>query len=164
MTATPPQTPLQTTPGTRTLLMLLLAACLLASALLLPRLLASSQPPDLITEPGCDLSAGPCSSRAAEQSMTLALSSGPAQAGSTVQFSLQLKAVPAQAVWLQLEGRDMYMGINRIPLEKSADSPGLWHGTTELAICTTELMQWQVRVEATAAATPITALFEFSSQ
>ncbi len=152
------------TPKSHPLLLLLLAAIVLACILLLPPLLTASQPPSLITEPGCDLSDSPCASRAGEQSMLLELSSGPAQAGRTVEFSLQLQAIPAQAIWLQLEGRDMYMGINRLQLQQADDTPGLWRGATELAICTTERMLWQVRVEALAPTSPITAIYEFSAQ
>lgn len=96
--------------------------------------------------------------------MTLALTSGPARAGEIVQFSLQLEGIQPESVALQLEGRDMYMGINRLQLEEAADQPGLWLGSTELAICTTHLMQWQARVEAQAGTAPVIAHYEFSAQ
>lgn len=146
------------------LIILLTGACLLASVILLPRMMASPQAPSLSTAPGCDLSAGPCTSQGAERSMTLTLASGPARAGDTVQFSLQLKGIQPRSVTLQLEGRDMYMGINRLQLEESADQPGLWLGSTELAICTTRLMQWRARIEAQTDTAPITAHYEFSAQ
>jgi hypothetical protein len=156
----------ETSQTPRTLLMFTLTAvCLLASSLLLPRLLTTaSQAPSLAMVPNCDLSVAPCTSRSNDQAMTLELVSGPALAGEALQFSLQLEGIHARSVTLQLEGRDMYMGINRLQLTESADQPGLWRGRTKLAICTTEQMQWQARIEALGDTAPIIAHYEFSAQ
>ncbi|MCP8689918.1 hypothetical protein [Marinobacterium sedimentorum] len=150
----------------RSLLMLTLtAACLLASALLLPRLLTRAPAAaSVVTAPGCNLSVAPCTSRGDGLAMTLTLASGPALSGEELEFSLQLQGTRAQSISLLLEGRDMYMGINRLQLTESADQSGLWRGRTTLAICTTAQMPWQARIEALGDTTPIIAHYEFSAQ
>ena len=46
-------------------------------------------------------------------------------------------------VWVDLQGVDMYMGVNQFEL---VDTGNAWQGITELAVCTTGKMRWLARV------------------
>jgi hypothetical protein len=46
-------------------------------------------------------------------------------------------------VWVDLQGADMYMGVNQFEMEKSDHQ---WQGKTQLAVCTTGTMTWLAKV------------------
>ncbi|MFC6672564.1 hypothetical protein [Marinobacterium aestuariivivens] len=137
---------------------------LLAAIWLGPRLLAPPTAASLATPADCDLSAGPCRAAAGESALTLMLNPRQPRALEPLQFQVRTEALDADSISIVLEGRDMYMGYNRIELQPSPADPVLWTGTGELAICTTGEMIWLARVEAGTAGGPATARFEFSAR
>jgi hypothetical protein len=46
-------------------------------------------------------------------------------------------------VWVDLQGADMYMGVNQFELENIESQ---WQGQTQLAVCTTGTMTWIAKV------------------
>ena len=46
-------------------------------------------------------------------------------------------------VWVDLQGVDMFMGVNQFELVHTGNA---WQGITELAVCTTGKMRWLARV------------------
>lgn len=93
----------------------------------------------------CDLNSGSC--RAGQEGHALEFSLGPAPIASLkpLRAEVRLEGIKARAVTLLLEGRDMYMGLNETHLV-AQDGDGVWHGTTELAVCSTGRMVWRARL------------------
>ena len=80
-----------------------------------------------------------------------------------LEFRVRTEGMDTTTVNIQLEGRDMYMGINQLQLQPVPGEPGLWRGIGELAVCTTGEMIWQARVQA-AGSSNLNALFEFRAR
>lgn len=104
-----------------------------------------SAPALVLTPSACDLNRGSC--HAGQDGKTLEFSLGPAPIASLkpLRAEVRLKGIKARAVTLLLEGRDMYMGLNETRLV-AQDGSDQWHGTTELAVCSTGRMVWRARL------------------
>lgn len=113
-----------------------------------------------VSDPGCDLRAGSC---------TTALDDG-----HSVRFSIEPKAIPpllplvfrvdtlgftAQAVNVDLNGIGMHMGLNRVPL--SRHSEGYFTGTGSLSVCIRDVMEWEALVTLETEDAQISAPFRF---
>jgi len=145
------------------LLVLLLA--LLATVWLLPRWLAPPRVAELAPPAGCDLSAAPCRIEDGRRSVELELAPRQVRALEPLEFRVRTQGMDTTAVSIQLEGKEMYMGINQLQLQPVAGEPGLWRGVGELAVCTTGEMIWQARIRvATGHDGDLNALFEFSAR
>ena len=101
-------------------------------------------------DPDCDLRAGACSSQLA--------------GGATVNFSITPRSIPVieplqltvdieglkvEAVEVDFNGADMYMGFNRFQLARQDD--GIFTGEGRIPVCVREAMEWEARVRITAA-------------
>ena len=62
----------------------------------------------------------------------------------TFPVRVRLKGIQARQVTVDFQGVDMYMGYNRITLERQPD--GIYTGAAELVACATGRMQWQAEV------------------
>lgn len=91
----------------------------------------------------CDLHQQTCLSQQAEASVSLTLHPQPIPIAKPIQVEAQLQVLDAVKVELDISGINMYMGYNRVPLTADAIQPGRYHGTTMLAFCTNDVMQWQ---------------------
>lgn len=148
----------------------LIGAVLLAGVLFflvkLPDILVEPQQPILfaLTE-SCDLNTAQCTASQDNKSISLAIT--PQRIASLVPlvFSVTLTNINAQSVVLDIQGKDMFMGINQIKLSPSADGK-TWEGTTELAVCTTNTMFWRASISAYPDETsdPDKAIFEFEAK
>jgi len=119
---------------------------------------------DFITFPGCLLQAETC--HATLDDKTLSLSVEPKKIATLVPltFNVKINNISASKVVLDLNGKEMFMGINRTILHQVSDSN--WEGITELAVCTTGEMIWEasVKIYNQSDSTPLTATFEFSAK
>ncbi len=113
----------------------------------------------------CDLNTAPCTASDGDKSISLAIT--PQQIASLVPltFSVSLTNIDAHSVVLDIQGKDMFMGINQIKLSPSSDGKA-WEGVTELAVCTTDSMFWKasILVYPDATAIPDKATFEFEAK
>lgn len=91
----------------------------------------------------CDLHQQTCFSEQAEANVSLTLHPQPIPIAKPIQVEAQIKALDVVKVELDISGINMYMGYNRVPLTADAVQPGLYHGTSMLAFCTNDIMQWQ---------------------
>ncbi|MBY4677676.1 hypothetical protein [Marinobacterium arenosum] len=117
-----------------------------------------------LPSPDCDLSRQSCSAEADGRRISLSIDSSPVHAAVPLQFSARLDNVPAEQVMLDLQGRDMYMGINQVHLKPVAGQPGLWQGSAELAVCTTGEMVWQATLVAAGNGGQVSSQFEFKAK
>lgn len=132
----------------------------------LPEILdESKQPMAFSLEENCDLNTAPCTASDGNKSISLKIT--PQKIASLVPlvFSVSLTNIEAQNVVLDIQGKDMFMGINQIQLSPSSDGK-TWEGVTELAVCTTNSMFWQasILVYPNATAAPDKATFEFEAK
>ncbi|MCV6588772.1 MAG: hypothetical protein OIF57_07055 [Marinobacterium sp.] len=110
-----------------------------------------------VTQPGCNTGNG-------QQRIAMQLDTQRVRAATPLTFELKLDALPASQVMIDLQGRDMYMGINQVQMSPVEGKPGVWRGTTELAVCTTGEMVWQAKVVADTEQARVTTQFEFKAK
>lgn len=156
----------KTTQHIRILIMITLLSGILFFLLKLPIILSDLQQSiPFTTSENCDLKKTKCIAVKGDRSISLEII--PKNIGSLVPltFSVTLHNIEAQSILLDIQGKEMYMGINQIKLSP-ASGKNNWIGTTELAICTTGMMTWNASVLAYSdqSAEPDIATFEFESK
>ena len=135
------------------LLVLSLALSHLYKAQLLS--LVTDEPPSLqITPPPCDLNRSSCALPimtpvASEAPWTFSISPHPIPVSAPLVFTLTppervLPTNKPDAIWVDLSGDSMDMGLIRIQLQQQSD--GQWIGTGSIPICITGAMRWRARV------------------
>lgn len=111
----------------------------------------------------CDLSSGDCVALRGDISMRLSITPQPLVSLQPLMARLTLEGIVADEVLLELEGVDMYMGLNQTRLDPIPSSRH-WQGETELAVCTTGTMRWRARVTFLANEQIYSSHFEFDAQ
>jgi hypothetical protein len=131
----------------------------------LPDVLESTQSSQLLTivEP-CNLKKAHCEATDNHKSISLSVNPPSIPSMEPLTFTVRLGNLPAKTVVLELKGKEMFMGINKIQLSPLPDGI-TWEGTTELAVCVTGSMIWLASILAytDSTAEPHTATFEFES-
>lgn len=94
----------------------------------------------------CDLHTGACVASRGNQLLQLKLTPGPLQSLKPLTIEVRLQNLPARQVMLDLQGVEMYMGLNQTQLTQDPERPDIWTGTTELAVCTTGEMTWRASI------------------
>lgn len=94
----------------------------------------------------CDLHTGACLASRGNQQLQLRVIPGPLESLKPLEVEVRLQQLDAQQVMLDLQGVDMYMGLNQIHLVQDEERDDIWRGTTELAVCTTGEMTWRASV------------------
>lgn len=92
----------------------------------------------------CDLHQQTCYSQQGESRVALTLQPQPIPIAKPLQVEAQIEAIDAVKVELDISGINMYMGYNRVPLHAVAEQNEHYQGTSMLAFCTNDVMQWQV--------------------
>lgn len=90
----------------------------------------------------CDLHTQACTASNGTASVTLKISPSPIPIARPLGIEVELSGLKPTEVQLDISGVNMYMGYNRVPL--SSKKPGNWVGTSMLAFCTAEKMEWQI--------------------
>ena len=116
----------------------------LGSAIYLPQLLQDSPPQSRVLQaaPECELSQKFCIAKRDKQQIQVKIISPIISSASPLLFEVRLTNVEADQVMLDLKGRDMYMGLNQVMLNKVPGTTDRWQGETTLAVCTTGKMTW----------------------
>lgn len=121
----------------------------LAAVIYLPQLLQDAPPKSRILSaaPGCNLNTAlSCQASSEDRSIQLSFKDGNFHSMQPLPVEVVLKNIPADQVMLDLQGRDMYMGLNQNQLSPVAGKPGHWRGEITLAVCTTGEMIWKASV------------------
>lgn len=128
--------------------MLALIALVLIALVVLPQWVKEQQADDSVFIPPlpCDLHQGRCIASSGKQVLQLSLTPGPLVSMQPLSIEVRLQHFDARQVMLDLQGIEMYMGLNQTQLQQDPERPGVWHGTTELAVCTTGDMTWRASV------------------
>ncbi|MDG6773908.1 hypothetical protein QCB45_06155 [Thiomicrorhabdus sp. ZW0627] len=103
-------------------------------------------PPENVTQwplvEKCDLHHEVCTAQMDDASVTLKISPHPIPIAKPLGIEVSLNNLAAQKVELDISGVNMYMGYNRVTL--TSTKPDYFVGTSMLAFCTTQKMQWQI--------------------
>jgi len=94
------------------------------------------------TDPLCDLHQQSCTASEGEAKVTLKISPHPIPIARPLGIEVDVQGLSIQKMELDISGVNMYMGYNRVELKST--SPTRYVGTSMLAFCTTQKMQWQV--------------------
>ena len=90
----------------------------------------------------CNLHQQACTAEFHGQRITLDISPKPIPVAKPLTVKVDLGSLSAKSVEIDISGHNMYMGYNRVPL-KPVDAHH-WQGTTMLAFCTRDKMEWYV--------------------
>ena len=121
----------------------------LAAVLFLPQLLQNTPPTSRIlpTAPECNLNTSPrCLAGDGNHSIEIRFDDNNFQSMKPMPVEVHLNDLPADQVMIDLQGQDMYMGLNQVMLSPSPTQSGLWVGELTLAVCTTGEMTWKASV------------------
>jgi hypothetical protein len=134
----------------------------------LPHFLSQTNTPavrELRSEAQCDLTKGACYAKLDEIEITLSIEPKQFSSLKPLFFTAEISGLDVTEAILDLQGKEMYMGINQTPLTLNPNTR-VWTGVTELAVCTTGSMIWQASIIAREndQTTPIKATFEFVAQ
>ncbi|QJQ95474.1 MULTISPECIES: hypothetical protein [Halomonadaceae] len=92
----------------------------------------------------CDLHQAPCEAALGLQARLSLSLEGELSPLAILPMEVRLSGVHADAVTVELVGRNMSMGINRFPLEALGN--GIFRGEGQIGICTEESMPWRAQV------------------
>lgn len=124
--------------------MILVVILGLSLAIYMPKLLQDMPPQSHIlqTAPGCELSQIYCSAISDQQQIQLKINTPTISSATPLTFEVKLTNIQADQVMLDLQGQDMYMGLNQVMLSQVPGTTDRWQGETTLAVCTTGEMTW----------------------
>lgn len=124
-----------------------------------------------ITPPPCDLNRQTCilpviTPVASEAPWTFSISPRPIPVSAPLTISLSppdrvLAPHAPLAVWVDLTGDSMDMGLIRVPLHQQED--GHWVGTGSIPVCVTGAMRWRARLNMQLSQTTLQADWIFSA-
>ncbi|KDE39061.1 hypothetical protein ADINL_2190 [Nitrincola lacisaponensis] len=143
-----------------------LAAVVLLALLTSRDLIEQSLQPDSVLLPPlpCDLHQGNCIASRGNQLLQLSLTPRPLESSQPISIEVRLQHLDARQVMLDLQGVEMYMGLNQTQLTQDPERPEIWRGTTELAVCTTGEMTWRASVYVDTAEQLYSTAFDFDAR
>lgn len=94
-------------------------------------------------DPQCDINSGRCLISLEDRDLEITLGPMPAKSLIPMQLSIMTTGQQPSHIWADVQGVDMYMGINQFELKQTDHG---WQGITELAVCTTDMMKWVIAV------------------
>lgn len=107
-----------------------------------------------IAPPACDLNHEACllsilTPVASEGPWTFSITPRPIPVSAPLTFTLTPPGQPLasnrpEAVWVELTGDNMDMGLIRVPLDRMPD--GRWEGSGNIPVCITGAMRWRARL------------------
>lgn len=112
----------------------------------------------------CDLHQQRCTVQIGEATLSLEIQPRPIQSMTPFNYYVQIDGVEASNVLINLQGSEMFMGINQTALTAVKGQPGTFTGSGQLAVCTTGEMLWRLTVAAETTAGPLNTWFEFRAK
>lgn len=92
----------------------------------------------------CNLHTQACISAQGQQGVQLNIDPKPIPIARPLSIQVDLKDIAAETVQLEIAGINMYMGYNQTQL--LTQNGRHWEGTSMLAFCTNEAMDWKLSV------------------
>ena len=91
----------------------------------------------------CDINSGQCEVISNDFQYRFTLGPMPARSLNNMTLVAETNLPGINRVWVDLQGADMYMGVNQFELENIESQ---WQGQTQLGVCTTGTMTWVAKV------------------
>jgi hypothetical protein len=98
----------------------------------------------------CRLEAGPCEAVLASGEVRASIDPLGIPLMTTLTLAVDLDAIDAENVIVDIRGLNMDMGLNRTRLAR--DAAGTWRGETILPVCSQRRMEWEAAVQIDGAA------------
>lgn len=92
---------------------------------------------------GCNINSGQCNVVSNDVQYRFTLGPMPAKSLNNMTLTAETNLSGVNRVWVDLQGADMYMGVNQFELNEVSS---VWQGVTQLAVCTTGTMTWLAKV------------------
>ncbi|WP_417221842.1 hypothetical protein [Amphritea sp.] len=115
-------------------------------------------------ESRCDINHQACTVNIGEARLTLDIQPRPIRSMTPFDYQVTIEGADVSEVMVNLQGSEMFMGINQTALTAVEGKPGVFHGVGQLAVCTTGEMLWHLTVSADTAAGPLSTWFEFRAK
>ncbi|BBB25734.1 hypothetical protein [Amphritea japonica] len=112
----------------------------------------------------CDLRQQSCTVSHGEVTITLDIQPRDIRSLTPLSYLVNIEGTNASQVMIDLQGSEMFMGINQTALSPVAEKPGMFTGQGELAVCTTGEMGWRLTVSAETAAGRLDTRFNFRAK
>ncbi|RTE66266.1 hypothetical protein EH243_06630 [Amphritea opalescens] len=112
----------------------------------------------------CDLNLQRCTVQIGEATLSLDIMPRPIKSMTPLSYQVHIYGVETSSVLINLQGSEMFMGINQTALTAVEGQPGSFTGAGQLAVCTTGEMLWRLTVSADTTAGPLNTLFEFRAK
>lgn len=109
----------------------------------------------------CRLGTQPCRFGTDQGALQVMTSVAQFETGTPFELVVALDQLPAEQIWVQLEGVDMFMGISRYRLLQRDD--GAYAVTLRLPTCSEQTMTWRAHVMAQVGEQTLGSRFEFQS-
>lgn len=97
------------------------------------------------TVENCDLNLTTCQSKMGDATVSLKIIPTPIPVAKPLGIAVSINGIESTEVMLDISGDNMYMGYNRITLSPEP-TKGSYVGTSMLAFCTHQKMQWKLTV------------------
>lgn len=118
----------------------------------------------LMSPAGCDITRQSCTVKQGDIAITLDIDAEQVRSMMPLNYRVKVEGADVQAVMLDMQGVDMFMGLNQTQLKPSTELPGWYTGSGELGVCTTGEMTWRATVTVNTSAGPVQTGFEFRAQ
>lgn len=112
----------------------------------------------------CDLTQDSCTVNIGKTSLTLDIQPREIRSLEPLSYRVSIEGTNASQVMIDLQGSEMYMGINQTELSPVTGKSGVFEGKGELAVCTTGEMKWRLTVSALTEAGHLNTWFEFRAK
>lgn len=112
----------------------------------------------------CDINRQACTVNMGQARLTLDIQPRPIRSMTPLNYQVTIEGGDASEVMVNLQGSEMFMGINQTALTAVEGKPGVFQGVGQLAVCTTGEMLWHLTVSADSAAGPLSTWFEFRAK
>lgn len=113
---------------------------------------------------GCDISQQSCSVTRGEITITVDIQPRQIRSMVPLEYRVKVAGIEADKVMLEMQGVDMFMGLNQTLLQASDADPGLFTGRGELGVCTTGEMTWRASVTVSTSEGPLQTWFDFRAR
>lgn len=108
----------------------------------------------------CSVTVATCKFETPQGTATLDLSPRPLSSAKPFKVSLSYPGDASGGVWIDLQGKEMYMGVNQVNLISKGDQ---WLGEANLGLCTTGTMRWVLNLVIEGAQGQTIYQFEFDA-
>lgn len=124
-----------------------LAIIALAAVVLIPKYFQTTPATSMLsTDAECDLHATKCSAQHAQQAINLDIKAEQISSAKSMLFEVELENLEANQIMLDIKGKQMYMGVNQVHLNRVAGENNRWQGEVTLPVCATGSMTWVTSV------------------